>query len=122
MTILDFEQVEPTPVVDPPVRFYGYRDSYWPDGDSPILDVYLLVKETPCGFWIRQEFWSTVTPVWVSKTTRKRKAYPTQAEALTSYLARKEKQVRILTGQLASAQRNLSNAMRLAQPEQKGQV
>jgi len=49
---------------------------------------------------------------WVSNTSRKRYAHPTKAEAWTSFLARKRRQVSILKAQL----RNAEEALTLKQP------
>jgi len=67
-----------------------------------------LLKETPCGYWItdfKPESENEMQPVrqlhkWVSKTARKRHAYPTKAEAWLSYNRRKYRQHRLLKNQL----------------------
>lgn len=61
-----------------------------------------VIRETPCGYWI--ENFSALLPKWVSKTGKKRYAYPTKDEARASYYARKQRQVTILTEQLHQAQ------------------
>jgi len=62
-----------------------------------------LVRETRCGYWIN--VWGD--DKWVSKTSRKRYAYPTEKLALESYIARKKSQLEILI------QRRLNTELRL---------
>lgn len=50
-----------------------------------------VIKETPCGFWIDWIF----SKKWVSKTSRKRFAYPTKEQAKASFRIRKERQIQI---------------------------
>ena len=61
---------------------------------------YRVIKETPCGYWI--DAFSDKNK-WVSKTARKRYAYPTRYEAMINFKARKNCQIRILYGQLQRA-------------------
>lgn len=63
--------------------------AYYP----PQLIEFRTLKETPCGFWIYQISDWRNNKRWVSKTSRKRYAYPTVEEALDSYLIRKRKQI-----------------------------
>lgn len=62
---------------------------------------YSLLNETPKGYWIYQNYVDDKR--WVSKTAKKRFAYPTREEALTSFIARKKCQIRILEAQLGNA-------------------
>lgn len=65
-----------------------------------------VVKETPCGYWIDLfEFFDDKK--WVSKTGKKRYAYPTEEEAMTSFKARKKRQIQILSDKLSRARRAL---------------
>lgn len=52
------------------------------------------VSETPCGYWITDlnNGYGRFSKRWVSKTTRKRFAYPTIEEAKNSYIIRKRRQ------------------------------
>lgn len=59
-----------------------------------------VTKTTPKGVWLGDRF--------VLRDVRKRFACPTLHEALESFVARKDRQIRILSNQLSSAQ-----AMRL---------
>jgi hypothetical protein len=72
---------------------------------NPCLELrtYDLHKETPKGYWIGygnlysgHYHWKK----WVSKTSRKRFAYPTEEEALTNFIKRTEKRMKILDWQL----------------------
>jgi hypothetical protein len=77
---------------------------------------YYLIKETPCGWWIHSNrhhnlkgknkmiLFHTERPHWVSKTSRKKFAYPTQNEALEGFKARKRRQITILEHKLMKAQ------------------
>ena len=60
-----------------------------------------VIKETPCGFWI--DMFSDKKK-WVSKVAKKRFAYPTRLEASVNFIARKNRQIRILTGQIQRAE------------------
>jgi hypothetical protein len=67
------------------------------------LLIYVLVKETPKGYWIRkQEFNDMINPpkIWVSKTSKKRFVYPTKDAALTNFIKRTTKRANILNHQL----------------------
>lgn len=102
-----FRLVEPDETAQPEVQFFGYTDSLWTDGDcKPYLSTYLLVRETPKGYWLRNEHFYG-DEFWVSKTSRKRRAYPTKEEALNGYLHRKRRQVLILNGRLSAAKKRL---------------
>ena len=61
-----------------------------------------MFKETPKGYWIgygslgqHKYNWQK----WVSKTSKKRFAYPTEKEALTNFIKRTEKRLKILKRQ-----------------------
>lgn len=71
-----------------------------------------LVKETPCGYWIKQSSWLfyDLPNKWVSKTGRKRYAYPTKEEALKSFFFKKKRQIKILQTQLDFAKNDLKIA------------
>jgi hypothetical protein len=81
------------------------------------LRVFNLYKETPKGYWIGygrlEELHSDKR--WVSKTATKRFAYPTQEEALTNFIKRTEKRVKILTRQKLACDLVLFDAKKLLQ-------
>lgn len=89
-----------------PDTFYRYEDSTY---SGVRMVEFNLIKETPEGYWIMDGF----DKRWVSKTGKKRYAYPTQAEALTSYIARKSRQKELLTAQLNNTRQRLEHACKL---------
>ena len=76
------------------------------------LKTYPLLRETPQGYWISLYGLSYSPKKWVSKTGRKRFAYPTQEEALNNFIRRTEKRVKYLENDLSSAQRGLVLAIK----------
>jgi len=101
-----------------PQAFYRY-DSY-PVYESRVRvyeSQFKLLKETPCGYWIVDRYyrdelvhWTGSVKKWVSKTSRKRFAYPTKEEAMTSFKARKNRQISILKYQIKNAEQALAYA------------
>jgi len=102
-------------------EFYRYEDVQYEDGPHICERVFYLVRETPSGYWISPwrhyneveegEFFSMYNRKrWVSKTSRKRFAYPTRKDAMISFKARKCRQVEILTYQLSRAKLALDMA------------
>lgn len=92
-------------------KLYRYEDiRYAPPVDEferPIgegtlsveLRTYIVRKHTPCGVWIDGRF--------VNLKANKRFACPTMEEAKESFIARKKRQIRILSARLKDAQRAL---------------
>jgi len=78
-----------------------------------------MVKETECGYWIQTGF---VFPrkKWVSKTAKKRFAYPTKKEALDSFIKRKERQKEILEHKLSNVKEALSEGHRMIKEMENG--
>lgn len=78
---------------------------------------YNLFKETPKGYWIGHgnigEGSLRSEGHWVSKTAKKRYAYPTKTEALNNYILRTKKRKKILYGQIDSC----SDGLALAEKE-----
>ncbi|AIX13023.1 hypothetical protein NW77_015 [Erwinia phage phiEa2809] len=106
---------------------YRFVDSPSEHGVEVELQYYLVLRETRCGYWVARVwgFWFDQvsieekefdpqyyedSKIWVSKTSHKRRCYPTKQEAHHSYLLRKRRQIRILTAQLAIAQAALKIA------------
>jgi hypothetical protein len=92
-----------------------YVDSHFP---NPKLEVreYNLLRETPKGYWIgygnfgyNKYEWKK----WVSKTSKKRFAYPTKEEALVNFIKRTEKRLKILDWQLQVCKISLNLAQNL---------
>jgi len=98
-------------------RYSTSADDY--DNSHTITDlnltVYLLHKETPKGYWIGYGALNTWhgESKWVSKTSKKRFAYPTKAEALNSFIKRTEKRVKILEDQVGICNIGLAKAKKL---------
>jgi hypothetical protein len=84
--------------VTPRAKWYRY--------DDVGLQAFCVAKETPCGVWLDVY----CVRRFVLRESRKRFACPTEAEALESYVARKQSQVKILKSQLELAERRLSEA------------
>jgi hypothetical protein len=87
--------------------FYRYDQIEFEDGPRLSETTFGLIKETPYGWWIGHSPDECV-PVgpgkwWVSKTARKRFAYPTKKEALENFMARKRRQIAILNYKLERA-------------------
>lgn len=68
-----------------------------------------LLRETPMGFWICNPGFFFYKK-WVSKTARKRYAYPTKAEAMKNFIKRTEKRVKILLNQVYACEEGLKLA------------
>lgn len=85
------------------MKFYRYEEmQYYQIGVKIHLMEFDFIKETPCGYWIKL-FSFCDDKKWVSKTAKKRFAYPTKEEALSSFIARKTRQIEILEAQLSNA-------------------
>jgi len=89
------------------MKFYRYYDSVTTIGVIVYCTVLYLIKETPKGYWIGYMDYNDKPTCWVSKTAKKRYAYPTKQEAWDSFKARKARQVNILTKKLDIAKQAL---------------
>jgi len=106
-----------------PHTFYRYEDNWtkWEYGIYVLEPLeFSLLKETPCGYWITDKKvpgkWSISwleKPKWVSKTSKKRFAYPTKEEALESLRRRKLRQREIIK----SALRFIEETLQLCRTE-----
>jgi hypothetical protein len=100
----------------------GYDGEYEsPKFPNPKVELreFNLWKETPKGYWIGygNANWTGKLKGfghWVSKTTRKRFAYPTKKEALENFIKRNERRVKILSRQLETCEISISIAKRIA--------
>jgi hypothetical protein len=92
------------------VTGYADEEGYGSKTHSSTLHVgpriYLVTRETAKGWWIHDG----CDEKWVSKTSKRRFAYPTKAEALHNYKARKLRQIKILKAQLDRAETGLKIA------------
>lgn len=66
------------------------------------LKEFKMFKETPKGYWIGYGGFESLLghQRWVSKTAKKRYAYPTKEQALLNYIKRTERRIEILESQL----------------------
>lgn len=102
------------------MKFYRYVDVQYEMGPRIELRTFYMVRETPKGYWIHnsptfKEGGGTIYFVgdrkrWISKTSRKRYAYPTKKEALLAFKARKRRQIDILEYRANRAKLALSAA------------
>ena len=90
-----------------------YRYHGWGASDytkvSVNLTTYPILKETKGGYWINRSGHKSITPInrttckWVSKDGCRKFAYETIEAAMINFLARKNKQIRIVKSQLSQA-------------------
>jgi hypothetical protein len=81
-----------------------------------IKRTFKLKKETPKGYWIIQHGHPATLhskPRWVSKTAKKRYAYPTEKEALANCIARTKRRMKFLKRDLAIANSILHQAEKM---------
>lgn len=101
----------------PSVRvLYRFEDSMDHSHVTVIRREFVVIKETPKGFWFLPEWIANVMPGeyqkkhrrWVSKDARKRYCYPTKAEAWASYLHRKQYHLSRLRQQLELTEKRVN--------------
>jgi len=89
------------------MQFASMHDDYEYGGNktsipnpSLVLHTYNLQAETPKGYWIGyghpNNGYNRGDSRWVSKTAKKRYAYPTKEEALHNFIKRTERRIKIL--------------------------
>jgi hypothetical protein len=87
-----------------------------PGGVAFTVEEYETVKETPQGVWLKPRCWRITGSVhgsfgedsdlfWIKRDAHRRYACPTMAEAVESFLARKDKQARIYEARARYARR-----------------
>ncbi len=90
---------------------YGYGTDYLSYNRLNLITLNLH-KETPKGYWIgygdKTGLFSTSK--WVSKTGKKRYAYPTKEEALVNFTKRTERRMGILNSQISKCRDGLHMA------------
>lgn len=90
--------------------WYRYENK----GPLVILFKLTVVGLTPRGVYLHDaQRWLTYTRRWVGIGCRKAYAYPTAEDALTSFLARKSRQIKILQSQLYATKVALENGSKL---------
>ena len=90
-------------------RYNGYSQR---DIDNP--DEFDIIRETEKGYWIATGYvWHGDVEgyegpqKWVSKTGKKRYAYPTKQEAMVNYIARKTSQIKHCERMIKDAKKGL---------------
>jgi len=92
------------------MKFYRFEMFGYSEIASRLeLRTYDLIRETPKGYWIGTKNYR-LTERWVSKTSKKRFAYPTEQEALVNYIKRTKRRIKILEYQLEDARYGLELA------------
>jgi hypothetical protein len=86
-----------------------YINSTFPNPTLTLCE-YDLISETPKGYWIGFSGGMKLKYKWVSKTAKKRFAYPSKKDAMTNFIRRTEKRIKILNYQLTSCIIGLSLA------------
>lgn len=95
------------------MNFYRYEHNRVDDSRVIIYFLeFILIKETKKGYWIKTRSISQPKK-WVSKTAKKRFAYPTKKEALESFEARKRRQIVLLDWQKGGAYKALNEIRKL---------
>ena len=101
---------------------YGYSSAFR-NLPKLVLHTYNLHKETPKGYWIGYGYYAPDmlrgNSRWVSKTAKKRYAYPTKEEALNNYIKRTEKRIRILKANLDDCEYGLKLAKKESEKPKK---
>lgn len=83
-----------------------YRFESYPGQQAISLEKYDVIKETPAGYWIAD--WQVRKGKrWVAKTGFKRFAYVSKEEAADSFIARKNRYLRIQQARLESTKESL---------------
>jgi len=89
---------------------YLYRYSrFWYDENRVRvhLDQYLVLRETPEGYWFSIDSYHKK---WTSKNTLRRYAYPTKKEALTSFIARQKRSIALCNRNIYAAKKAMEEA------------
>ena len=88
-------------------KAYRYKDTLYSWGDNGWafvrvhLEEFNVIKETPKGIWIQGKFGGRKH--FILLTARKKYACLSKEDAKVSFIARKERQIRILESQLNHA-------------------
>jgi len=101
---------------------YRYRETGEEDGVKLICQRYIVVKETPKGYWVLLDHY--IEDNWhpgfikrmqkfVLKDSGKRYCYPDRKDALNSFRIRKDRQLSHLRLALALAEYSLAKALEL---------
>ena len=110
------------------MKFYRYETVTYASGDEYFeshgitkLEIreYNLYKETPKGYWIGYGYLGKLSSKgkWVSKTSKKRYAYPTKEEAIVNYIKRTEKRIGFLNNNLHQCKKGIELAKQFLEDE-----
>lgn len=96
----------------------NYVQSKLPPTTKLELHEYNLYKETPKGYWIGYGNYHSDVSLrsaawWVSKTSKKRYAYPTKKEALNNFIKRTERRLTYVKTALNACEDGLILAKKL---------
>jgi len=91
-------------------KFYRYDISLLSDQFSVNIKLseFKEISETKMGYWIENTRHGS-GKMWISKTSRKRYAYPTLKEAKISFIRRTERRYAILNSQMVKCRMALEN-------------
>ena len=112
-------------VGDKMYRYDGYRTwDYEKIEDGHLVPAVEIVgtefcveKITPCGCWIVEEMFIGSKRHFVLDHAKKKFAYETKALAMEAFIARKRRQIEILTDRLATAKKLLLFAVDIEEKE-----
>lgn len=99
------------------IEHYSFFDSHDTINTSLEILKFTVISETPCGYWIKP--YSDVKKKWISKTSKKRYAYPTIQEARVNFIKRTEKRLKILKNQVSFVEEALRKVETFYKPKQK---
>lgn len=95
------------------MKFYRYEAVQYTSYRTIKLIELTLYKETPKGYWIGygepEEGTIASEHIWVSKTAKKRFAYPTKEEAKVNFVKRNQRRLKILKAQIENCKYDLVN-------------
>ncbi len=92
-------------------QFGEYIKPIFPDIQI-CFSTYHLVRETEKGHWISLSGFD-YGKIWVSKTSKKRYAYPTKKEAIVGFIKRQERCIEIMSSRIKNASIAISKASEL---------
>lgn len=95
--------------------FYRFYTGFEHERINLICEEFVLVSETLKGWWIIQKDnpYRIYKKRWISKTSKKRHAYPTQKEALNNYIIRTKRRIGYLINSTENANKGLKKAKKL---------
>lgn len=106
-------------------RIEYMQGSTWNEDDiwEPSYKLELLklnvIRETPCGYWIKPYNSLFSKEKWVSKDGKKRYAYDTIQGARTNFIKRNQKRLSILKNQVEVVEKSLELVKKFHKPKQK---